>query len=166
MAASRSSSGVPLPWPISRSSSPTVATSSGPIVVLISIRRLLPSVASRAPCSNTCSISGGPESSPLAEPVDGQDEGGQQGRDGPGGGGPAPAVGPRHQAPPTGRPGRRRGRDPGQPGRGQRFRDGRPVAPDELGWPGEQGGHARRADVARQPPAAPDRPSGPEAPVE
>src|SRR5829696_2967220 len=51
MAASRSSSGVPRPWPISRSSSPTVAASSRPIVVFISIRRLLPSVR-----SETCSV--------------------------------------------------------------------------------------------------------------
>src|SRR5215207_6334319 len=114
MAASRSSSGVLRPWPISRSSSPTVAASSGPIVVLISIRRLLPSEHSESRCSNVCSTLEGEKSSPLAESVDGQRDRGQEGGDGPGGGGHPPAVPPppgrppAHRSPVRGRP------DPGQ----------------------------------------------------
>src|SRR6266508_917794 len=82
MAASRSSSGVPTPWPSSRSSSPTVAASSGPIVVL-SIRWLLPS-ETPPPLSNICSTIEGlvvksarvPWASGHAPPAAPQDEAG------------------------------------------------------------------------------------------
>src|SRR5918996_3828939 len=116
MAASRSSSGVDLPWPSSRSSSPTVAASSGPIVVLISIRRLLPPCVPGLLCPNICSINGPRESSPRAGSVDGEGDGGQERDDGAGAGEHLPAVLPGPPAP-GGLRRRRRGLDPGQAGR-------------------------------------------------
>src|ERR687896_522957 len=145
MAASRSSSGVLRPTPISRSSSPTVAASSGPIVVRISIRRLLPSVRSGTLCSNVCSITGTQESSASAESVDSEGERGQEGGGRPGAGGQPPVVGPRPGRRGPGRPGRRGRPDPGQTSQGQRLGDGRAVAPDGPGRAGEEGRPPRPA---------------------
>src|SRR4029450_1445496 len=158
MAASRSSSGVDLPCPSSRSSSPTVAASSGPIVVLISIRRLLPSVRSGLRfVPNICSITRARESSPLAGSVDGQGDRGQKRDHGTGAGEHPPAVLPRPPPPGGLRRPRRGGRDPGHAGRGQRLGGGRAA---RLGGrrPGRQeGGRAGRPGGGPAPPARPGR---------
>src|SRR5512132_3547011 len=77
MAASRSSSGVPMPCPMSRSSSPTVAASSGPIVVL-SIPSCLPPEPSLLHHPNICSTNG-PAASSRPSAAQQEGGGGQQG---------------------------------------------------------------------------------------